>query len=191
MRINFFHIFTSLLHGEQRCSTNNRFCITGCTTAIPKFWSMMYIIPVLHDVHYSYYAWCTLFLFSMMYIIPVWHDVYYSCYAWCTLFLYYLMYIIPVLPDVPYSRLPCCTLFCCMLICFICFFKLAWCTLFLYSMSYLILVYTNPISEILDVVYYSDVYSSAPPLSRLGKADYLPLWTRGTQRGGREASSLR
>ena len=85
------------------------------------------------------------------------NDVYYSCFAWCILFLLCMMYIIPVLPDVPYSRLPCCTLFCCMLICLICLFKKAWCTLFQYSMSYLILVYTNPISEILDVVNYSDV----------------------------------
>ena len=119
----------------------------------------MYIIPVMHDVYYSCWA-----AFGMMYIIPVWHDVYYSCLAWCILFLYCLMYIIPVWYDVPYSQLPCCALFCCRLIRFICFFKLARCILFPYSMSYLILVYTNPISEILDVVCYSDVYSSAPPL---------------------------
>ena len=41
-------------------------------------------------------------------------------------------------------------------------------------MSYLILVYTNPISEILDVVCYSDVYSSAPP-----KETNIMLWAVG------------
>ena len=70
-----------------------------------------YIIPVLHDVHYSCLAWCILFLFGMMYIIPVWYDVYYSCLAWCILFLYCLMYIIPVWHDVYYSCFPRCTLF--------------------------------------------------------------------------------
>ena len=34
-------------------------------------------------------------------------------------------------------------------------------------MLYLILVYTNPISEILVVVYYSDVYLAAPPSESL------------------------
>ena len=107
------HHDLALPHGEQRrCPTNNRICTTGCTD-IPMFWSMMYIIPVLHDVYYSCYAWCTLFLFGMMYIIPVWHDACYSCLAWCILFLSCMMYIIPVLPDGPYSRLPSCTVFCC------------------------------------------------------------------------------
>ena len=42
-------------------------------------------------------------------------------------------------------------------------------------MLYLILVYTNPISEILDVVCYSDVYSSAPPQRTTDTKEYVDL----------------
>ena len=50
----------------------------------------MYIIPVMHDVYYSCFAWCTLFPIAMLYIILLYANLLYL------FFQISLMYLIPV-----------------------------------------------------------------------------------------------